>query len=196
MASAHSHDRTGQTPRTGREPSSGLKRILPTLLPLALLIAALILPSQMFQGDQTASTIGLGPGAWPGAMLLGLAFFAVLWIARDLWVLSAAGRAPSLSFPVEDDHYHFGKAIIGLVLIVAYGWLLPVLGFAIATASFIAIWCLFGGLRNLLVIVPVTLIGTIALLWLFMGLALMPLPRGIGSFDNFSIWLLRATGIY
>lgn len=196
MASAHSPDHTGQTAKAGREPSSGLIRLLPTALPLALLLVALILPSQMFQSDQTASTIGLGPGAWPRAMLLGLAFFAVLWIARDFWVLSAAGRAPSLSIPVEDEHYHFGKAIIGLGLIVAYGWLLPVFGFAIATASFIAIWCLFGGLRNLLVIVPVTLIGTIALLWLFMGLALMPLPRGIGTFDNFSIWLLRATGIY
>ena len=182
--------------RAGGGVPPGLHRLLPTALPVALLFLALILPGHMFESDQTASNVGLGPAAWPRAMLLGMAFFSVLWIARDIWVLGAAYRRPTLSIPVEDSHYKFGKAIIGLVMIVAYGWLLPVVGFALSTAAFIAIWCIFGGLRNLWVVIPVTLIGTIALLWLFMGLALMPLPRGAGVFDTFSIWLLRATGIY
>ncbi|MGB3406943.1 MAG: tripartite tricarboxylate transporter TctB family protein [Jannaschia sp.] len=163
---------------------------------MALLFLALILPGRMFESDQTASDIGLGPAAWPRAMLLGMAVFSVLWIARDIWAMGAATRKPTLSVPVEDGHYHFGKALVGLALIVAYGWALPVVGFAVSTALFITVWCLFGGLRNLWVVVPVALIGTIALLWLFMGLALMPLPRGAGPFDDFSIGLLRATGIY
>ena len=172
-------------------------RLMPTLIPTGLLIMALILPGYMFKSDQTASSaIGLGPAAWPSTMLLALAFFSVLWIARDIWVLARAGRSPTLRFPDDDEQYHFGKALVGLVMIVAYGWLLPRLGFAVATTVFIAVWCLFSGLRNLLIVVPVTLIGTIALLWLFMGLSLMPLPRGAGVFGEFSIWLLRTTGIY
>lgn len=172
-------------------------RLMPTLIPTGLLVMALMLPGYMFKSDQTASSaIGLGPAAWPSTMLLGLAFFSVLWIVRDIWVLARAGRPPTLRFPDEDEHYHFGKALVGLVMIVAYGWLLPRLGFAVSTTVFIAVWCLFSGLRNLLIVVPVTLIGTIALLWLFMGLALMPLPRGAGVFGEFSIWLLRTTGIY
>jgi putative tricarboxylic transport membrane protein len=196
MASAQPNNQNGQTPRAGGGISPRIARLLPTLLPIALLVMALVLPGHMFESDQKASTIGLGPAAWPSTMLLGMAVFSALWIARDIWVLGAAGRKPTLSIPVEDSHYHFGKAIAGLVMIVTYGWLLPMLGFAVATAIFIAVWCFFGGLRNLRVVIPVTLIGTIALLWLFMGLALMPLPRGAGVFDNFSIWLLRATGIY
>ena len=196
MASAKPNKDIGQMPRAGRGIPPGYLRLLPTLIPLGLLVLALVLPAHMFQSDQTASRIGLGPAAWPRAMLLGMALFSALWIARDIWVLSAAGRKSTLSIPVEDTHYHFGKAIIGLIMIVAYGWMLPKIGFATATATFILVWCLFGGLRNVFVVVPVTLIGTIALLWLFMGLALMPLPRGAGVFDNFSIWLLRASGIY
>ena len=196
MASARKPDEQGRAPGAGGITSPGIARLLPTALPLGLFLLALILPSFMFQSDQRASAVGLGPAAWPRAMLMGLAFFSALWIARDIWVLSRAGRRPTLSIPTEDEHYHFGKALVGLVMIVAYGWLLPVLGFALSTAIFIATWCLFGGLRNLKVVVPVTLIGTIALLWLFMGLALMPLPRGAGVFGEFSIWLLRATGIY
>jgi putative tricarboxylic transport membrane protein len=169
---------------------------MPTVLPLALLVMALVLPGYMFESDQRPSAIGLGPAAWPRAMLAGLAVFSALWIVRDFWVLGAAGRKPTLTIPTEDSHYHFGKAVVGLIMIVAYGWLLPIVGFAVSTAIFIAAWCLFGGLRNLMVVVPVSLIGTITLMWLFMGLALLPLPRGAGLFDNFSIWLLRATGIY
>jgi putative tricarboxylic transport membrane protein len=196
MASAKPNKDIGQMPRAGGGIPPGYLRLLPTLIPLGLLLLALVLPAHMFQSDQTASRIGLGPAAWPRAMLLGMALFSALWIARDIWALSAAGRKSTLSIPVEDTHYHFGKAIIGLIMIIAYGWMLPKIGFATATATFILVWCLFGGLRTMLVVVPVTLIGTIALLWLFMGLALMPLPRGAGVFDNFSIWLLKATGIY
>ncbi|MBE0411998.1 tripartite tricarboxylate transporter TctB family protein [Yoonia sp.] len=174
----------------------GLVRLAPTLLPLMLFIMAFVLPDHMFSREQSTTRIGLGPASWPNAMLLGLAFFAALWVLRDIWALGAEYRKPSLSMPVEDSHYHFGKAIVGLVMILAYGWMLPVIGFALDTALFITIWCLFAGLRKLTVVLPVALIGTIALLWLFMGLALMPLPRGVGGFGDFSIWLLRATGIY
>lgn len=196
MASSPRESGRTQKPRAGGQASPGIARLLPTAIPLGLLALAIFLPGQMFQSDQTASVIGLGPAAWPRAMLLGLGVFSALWILRDLWVLAGAGRMPSLRMPQEDEQYNFGKALVGLVMIVAYGWILPLVGFAVSTVLFIAAWCFFGGLRDLRVVVPVTLIGTLGLLWLFMGLALMPLPRGAGGFGDFSIWLLRATGIY
>lgn len=196
MASANQKDQSGRTSRSGGLIPPGLWRLMPTVLPVSLVVLALVLPDFMFSREQSITQAGLGPASWPGTMLQGVAFFAALWILRDFWVLSAAGRKPSLSIPVEDSHYHFGKALVGLAMILVYGWLLPVLGFALATASFITLWCLFAGLRRLRVVLPVALIGTVALLWLFIGLALMPLPRGTGVFGDFSIWLLRTTGIY
>lgn len=194
MAISPVRDDSGR--HAGGDSAPGMIRFLPMLLPVAILLLALILPRFLFQTDQRPGSIGLGPGAWPRAMLVAMAAFTALWIARDFWAMGRTHRPSTLRIPQEEGHYHFGKALVGLVLIVAYGWLLPILGFALATTLFIATWCLFSGMRNLVVIVPVTLIGTVALLWLFMGLALMPLPRGAGMFGEFSIWLLRATGIY
>ena len=45
-------------------------------------------------------------------------------------------------------------------------------------------------------IVPVSVLGTAVLLWVFMGLALMPLDRGEGAFGRFSLAVLRGLGIY
>ena len=86
--------------------------------------------------------------------------------------------------------------MLGIGLILAYGWLLDVTGFAIATSVFLVIWCLYGGIRNPWLIAPVSLVGTGVLLWVFMGLALMPLSRGVGIFDDFSVWVLQTLRIY
>lgn len=148
--------------------SSRARALLPTAVPATLLVAA----------------------------LRALAIFATLWIVRDLWALRDPSRAPTLSAPVEEERCRYGHAVAGLALFAVYGWLLPRIGFSIATAAFIAAWCRLGGIRRLRVVVPVMLIGTSAILWLFMGLALIPLPRGHGIFDAISVWLLRAVGIY
>lgn len=196
MAPSPVRNQTSRNSTAGGGLTPGMIRLLLMALPVGVFLMALILPGYMFETDQKPTDIGLGPAAWPRAMLLALAIFSALWIAQDIWVLGRAGRTPLLRIPKEDGHYHFGKALVGLVMIVLYGWLLSVLGFAISTAVFIATWCVFGGLRKISVVLPVSVIGTIALLWLFMGLALMPLPRGVGIFGEFSIWLLRAVGIY
>jgi putative tricarboxylic transport membrane protein len=81
-------------------------------------------------------------------------------------------------------------------MILAYGLLLPVIGFPVATTAFIALWCILGGVRHPLAVVPLSLVGTVVLLWVFMGLALMPLSRGQGLFDRISIAILQLLGIY
>jgi putative tricarboxylic transport membrane protein len=182
--------------KSGGQMSSGLRTWLPTLIPVALVALGLVLPFFMLKSDQRVSDIGLGPAAWPGTMLSALVVFSALWIVRDIWASRNASRKPTLNFPKDEDDYNFYKALVGLVMIVGYGWLLPKFGFAITTAVFISAWCLFSGLRKLTIVIPVTLIGTVGLLWLFMGLALMPLPRGHGVFGDFSVWLLRSIGIY
>jgi putative tricarboxylic transport membrane protein len=170
--------------------------LLPIVLPAVLVALALILPSWMFQSDQSASKIGLGPAAWPTAMLWALAFFASCWGAVNLRDYRATGGHARFAVPDDEEAYSIGKALIGLAMILAYGALLPVVGFALATVCFIALWCVVGGLRKPLVLVPVSVLGTIALLWMFMGAALMPLPRGAGAFGEFSIWVLRTLAIY
>jgi putative tricarboxylic transport membrane protein len=183
-----------ETPRAAWTESR--RQWAPALLPAAIGVVALIAPAYVFQVAPAAFGNGLGPAAWPRGVLALLAFFAFAWAARDVWAVAARGRPASLVAAREEGTYDWGKALIGLALIVAYGILLPKIGFALATAAFMTVWCLIGGIRNLLAITSVALIGTAILLWVFMGLALMPLSRGQGAFNDFSIALLRLLGIY
>lgn len=171
-------------------------RLIPMFLAAGLMAAALILPSFMLQGERRPDVPGLGPGAWPGAILLVLALFSAIWLGTEFWGLIRRGTAPSLAAPEDEESYHYGKAMVGIGLVIAYGWLMPMLGFALSTVLFLFIWCLYGGLRHPLVLTLVPVLGTVILLWVFMGLALMPLSRGMGGFEHFSVWLLKLIGIY
>jgi putative tricarboxylic transport membrane protein len=164
-------------------------------LPLALLAAALILPAFMlarpFRGP------GLGPTVWPQFALALVGVCCLLWALQTAiaWHRGRLEAAPEARASLTEA-YSYPKALSGLVLILTYGWSLPLIGFPIATTLFIALWCMLGGIRNPLAVVPISVIGTIVLLWVFMGLALMPLSRGRGVFDAISVAILRALGIY
>jgi putative tricarboxylic transport membrane protein len=167
--------------------------------PAMLLLAGLLLPLHVFESEPALRGDGPGPGAWPSVMLAAIAVFAGVWMVQEVlaWrrghdVIDAGDALPE----PEREHYHYAKAVAGLAMILAYGWLLPVLGFAVATTVFILVWCVIGGMRNVAALVLVPVVGTVALLWLFMGLALMPLSRGRGVFDQISIAVLQTLGIY
>ncbi|MGQ7791882.1 tripartite tricarboxylate transporter TctB family protein [Faunimonas sp. B44] len=164
--------------------------------PILLVVAALVLPAFMLNTSRPFRGSGLGPAAWPHFMLWLVAACAALWAVQS----ALAWRSGALDAPAppaeETEQYSYDKAVAGLALILAYGWSLPRIGFPLATAAFIAIWCVLGGVRNPLAVIPVSVLGTITLLWVFMGLALMPLSRGTGVFDGISIAILRALGIY
>lgn len=173
-----------------------LARLIPVAVPAILLIAALVLPSFMFHSDRRPDVPGLGPAAWPGMVLGLLAFFSALWLALEVRGLVKWRVSTSLAPPHDEDVYHYGKALTGIGLVIVFGWLLPLVGFPLACSGFLLIWCLYGGLRHPAVLVLVPTLGTVALLWMFMGLALMPLSRGVGVFDRFTVGLLQLLGIY
>lgn len=188
--------KTARTEPVGQGWTAGLARLLPAFLPSFIFILAFIVPHLMFWRGGPTVIDGLGPGAWPGLILNCLAFFSAIWLTMELWALGRGGRSVVLRVPDDDEVYKFGKAFVGIMLIVLYGIMLQITGFALTTATFIALWCIYGGIRNPLVVVPVSLIGTAVFLWVFVGLALMPLSRGHGPFDQLSIWLLQALEIY
>lgn len=193
-------DQAHDTPTAERSSirSSFAALALRLIMPVACLAGGLVLPSMVLDAGRTVRARGLGPTAWPEFMLTLIAALSVIWIIREMitWRMSLRNQlVPAPVEPAEAD-YDYRKAVIGMVLVVGYGWALPLIGFSLATAVFIAAICLLGGLRRALVIVPVSVVGTAVLLWVFMGLALMPLDRGEGAFGRFSLAVLRGLGIY
>ena len=85
---------------------------------------------------------------------------------------------------------------LGIALVLAYGFSLPWLGFALTTLTYIVAWLLLGGVRRPLQIALTGLIGTAVFLYFFVKVALMPLDRGVGAIGEFSVALYRVMGIY
>lgn len=137
---------------------------------------------------------GLGPASWPRAALWLLAACATLWLvleARELWLGRSGGAADEA--PADYDRM---KAFVAIALTLVYGAAIPRIGFAFATVLFVAAFCAVGGIRRPRVLVPVSLLGTVVLLWVFAGVARMPLDRGEGPFDAATVALYRLLGIY
>lgn len=191
-------ERTAETPpeapaeRNTRQGWAGL--VLRLAAPAGFFLAAVVLPAFMLNTTRPFRGTGLGPAAWPRVMLALIAVCAAIWLVQEL-LAWRRGRVAAAAAPIGEV-YSYAKAAVGLVMIVAYGWLLPVIGFPITTAAFIALWCILGGVRRPLAVIPLSLVGTGVLLWIFMGLALMPLSRGQGIFDRISIAILQVLGIY
>lgn len=137
---------------------------------------------------------GLGPTSWPRAALALLGACSALWLAlevAELWRNRA--RIPTDEAPADYDR---SKAFVAIALTLVYGAAIPWIGFAFATLLFVATWCAVGGVSRLRVLAPVSLLGTGVLLWVFAGVARMPLDRGAGAFDAATVALYRLLGIY
>jgi putative tricarboxylic transport membrane protein len=149
-------------------------------------------------GAPNSAGTGLaGPLIWPRTMLFGIACCAALLLVRNLLFLHAAsepGGSPAMAAPADDfDNRH---AALGIGILILYVGAIPLIGFAMATAGFFLIWLPFGGVRRKRVVLSVALLGTVALLYTFVKLTTLPLDRGIGVFDGFSVALYRLLGIY
>jgi putative tricarboxylic transport membrane protein len=149
--------------------------------------------------DVEAMTRGIvGPTTWPKVMLYCVAACAALLFCLRLREV-LGGKAEALANApggAGGTTHHERRAVAGIALVVAYGLALPGLGFALSTALFIAAWLLLGGMRRPAVIGLTSVVGTAALLYLFVKVSLLPLDRGQGAFEQATVALYRLLGIY
>ena len=132
----------------------------------------------------------IGPTTWPKAMLLAAAASAaVLGIVRlfDRETVSTSSEAMD---------YHEGRSLGALALLIGYGIAISFTGIAWATPVFIAGWLLLGGVRRPVSVGLISVLGTVAILYFFVKLSLMPLDRGKGVFEQATVALYRLLGIY
>ncbi len=148
-------------------------------------------------GALDAVPSAVGPGGWPRAMIVGLALFAALTLIVEFieWrQTQLRGGDPEIE-AIEKNRLE-PIALAGVGVILAYGFSIPYLGFALATALFIVIWCIMGRIRSWLTIGLVSILGTIVLLYMFVALAKMPLNRGVEPFNGWTISVYRLLRIY
>lgn len=166
--------------------------------PLAFAAGALVLTRLVTDQPEMVEqmTRGIaGPTTWPTVMLWGAVVFALGWaVERAAKVLRSRERGDAAAARVLPSAGW--RVWVGIVIVLAYGFSLPTLGFALATPLYLLLWLLLGGERSPALIAGVTVIGSVALLYLFVKLALMPLDRGVGAIGEFTVQLYRWLGIY
>lgn len=161
------------------------------------------------------------PVTWPSMMttaLMAVAGVMLLWNLRNLWKerrnspgqQTAAGTAPPASDEiigedvvaivasegVEAGEHDNTKMVLGFLGIVGYGVATTYLGFAFATFLVILYWLLISGQRRVLPILLTGAVATLVFLFVFLKMAYMPLPKGVGVFHDLTIGLYRTLGLF
>ena len=174
----------------------------PVAAPLAFALGAAGLTRVVTDRPDEAAAMArgiAGPTTWPTLMLWLVLLFALCWaVQRVAGVLRRREASPvSASVRPASAPVAGGTRVwLGIVLVLAYGFGLPWLGFALATWVYIVLWLLLGGMRKPLQITLISGVGTLVFLYFFVKVALMPLDRGVGAIGEFSVALYRLLGIY
>jgi putative tricarboxylic transport membrane protein len=157
--------------------------------PLLGVILVTVLLDRTRSLDDVAREGGLGPGFWPRLALLGLAV-ACAWKLLQEW----RGRAPRADVTLGE--MSAGKLAAGIALLVAYAALTPLLGFPLVTAAFVAAFMALAGARSLPALVAGGVIGTVTLVYVFVKIVYLPLPKGDGPFEALTLALYHALRVF
>jgi len=165
--------------------------LAPAVPPLAGLVLALGLLAATRGLDDLAREGQLGPGFWPRLVLVGLALVCVLRLVAA-WRAGTRGLATR----VEGGPPAGGRVAAAIGLILLYVAATPFGGFSLATAAFIAAFMTVAGARLGAGTAITAVVGTVALLYVFIKLVYLPLPKGDGPFEVVTLALYRALGIF
>jgi putative tricarboxylic transport membrane protein len=174
------------------------------------LIAALVLLVQTRQLDAVARVGQLGPGFWPRLVLAGLGLACLTRIAtewrahrRARWAAPGGGEpvasgwtAPTAPADTARAGIARGRLAAAAGLIGGYVLATPWLGFPLTTALFIGAFLRLAGARSPLLLLLAPAGGTGVLLYVFVRLVYLPLPKGAGPFESATIALYRALGLF
>lgn len=151
----------------------------------------------------------IGPAVWPKAIIVIMALLCAFEIARRLLAGAAfmprglvtskppgkaapGGAAKDMSGPIAS---HPWKLAGGVALVVGYVLVVPLVGFVITTAVFLAVFPWVGGLRRPVLAAVLGVAGSFLLVVVFMRVAYISLPLGEGPFKALSIALIGLLGV-
>lgn len=169
----------------------------------AILLTGFVDENPSRTAEMTRGTFG--PTAWPSYMLYGVIFFAAGWLLQDVlgayWKARSAqrrevGASEQAAKPASAGGVLEWRVLFAIGVIAAYGYFIPVIGFAFATLLFFLVWFVLGGIQKPKLIGIVSVAGTVFMLYLFVKLASMPLSRGEGVFAEWTVALYQFLKVF
>ena len=175
------------------------KSLRPTLPYVAGLVFVAVFFALLGRVEYTPRAGHLGPTFWP-MLALGLMALACLYEILKI-TIGVASSAHGLADAYEDagdgeadDPKHPGLLAGGIVLLVAFAFLVQVLGFLLAGLLFLASFMYLGRYRNHVAIGLTSILVTVLVALVFVRLAYVSLPRGYPPFDRFTDFMRIVVG--
>ncbi|MGH6609207.1 MAG: tripartite tricarboxylate transporter TctB family protein [Burkholderiaceae bacterium] len=172
-----------------------------------LLVAALLYYATTFIDTSGSGGTRLGPDFWPKIIIGAMAALCIYEIGKRLIVgvtRDATGLITGLErAPIEAEgasalpraRTDNRKLAAGIALIAMFVVGVVYVGFFIGTVLFLALFSWIGGYRRAWPVALVSVIGAFVLLVIFMRVAYVSLPLGVGPFQQISVTLLRLMGV-
>jgi hypothetical protein len=126
----------------------------------------------------------LGPGFWPKFILICMMILS-LWIAVDAFRARKKAKKFSDLPKSVDSRIRFLSA---LILIIAYFFLMNIIGFVILTPFFLIAFMILLGEKSWPWMIGLSIGMTVLIILAFTQAMYVPLPRGAGIFHKFSVF--------
>ena len=126
----------------------------------------------------------LGPAFWPRALVI---LLMVSCGIKALESLGSLGRRHEKGLLQVDTR----KLVLMIVTVLGVVFLLDIIGFVLANFLFLLLFMRIAGYRRMGRLTLISVLGTIFLLYLFVKVVYLPLPKGQFFFDDFTIFLYR-----
>jgi putative tricarboxylic transport membrane protein len=129
----------------------------------------------------------LGAQFWPKMILLFLMISCVIKFGEIVW--NRHKLAQEAEARPEMDNV---KLTLMIFLLVATVFAIDYIGFALANFLFMIAFLSLVGLRRIPSLLLVSGLGTIGMLYMFVKVVYLPLPKGIGAFEDISLFIYHA----
>ncbi len=132
----------------------------------------------------------LGAAFWPKMCLAGILLAAGI---KGFELFRSRGR--SSDDGGECKEMDNGKLALMMLLLVLVVPAIGLIGFPLASVLFFILFLYLAGLKKPLTLVLVSLLGTVGLIYVFVKIVYIPLPRGDWFFDDLTLLIYRALQI-
>ncbi len=183
--------------------SARLRRCLPHFV---MLLVALALYAAAGQIETQPGRIG--PDFWPKAIIVFMALLCIYEIVKRLFFRSEfasrglieglaqePGGGDRASPERAEQGRRLGMLLGGGALIAGFVAAVSWLGFFLSTVLFLGGFAWVGGFRRPLWAFAIGVAGSLLTVVLFMRVAYISLPLGVGPFQSLSLGLLRLIGV-
>jgi putative tricarboxylic transport membrane protein len=182
-----------------------LNRLLRAAPYIVLQLAAMYFYQLAGHIEYPATSGRIGPDFWPKSILVLLGGVCIYEIIKNLLIGETFTAAGLLEKLMKDSGANEGEEKLrsypmllvgGILLTVVYVATIDKLGFFLATIAYLALFMVIGRYRRWGVIAISSVLGSLALVFIFMKVVYVSLPLGTEPFSAVSLWLLAIMGVH